>query len=103
MSATTYNTLTTVILLSALLALGLAIAYLVAAVVGWRGPHRKARLLRCAVCAVLFPTLVATQYAMLFFIFLPSLGRQRTAEMTARRQVRADAAAYVQRGDQAPA
>lgn len=98
MSANTYNALTAVILNSALFTLIVSTGYLVAALVGWRGPHRKRRLLRCAAFAAMFPILVVAQYAILQKAFLWSLAheRQRTT------QERIDAVSLVKVGGVAP-
>jgi len=98
MSTSTYNALTFALLGSSILALLLGVAYLVAAIVGWRGPHRKKRFVRFAICFGTFPVLVAAQQAVLFGLFLPSLGGQAERQ----RQDRADAASLVHVGNPAP-
>ena len=98
MGTNTYNALALVLVASALTSLLVAAAYLAAAIVGWRGPHRKRWLVRFAVFAAMFPIPVAIQQALLFWVFLPSLGRDaRQAN-----QERADAASLVKVGDTGP-
>jgi peroxiredoxin len=98
MSSGTYNLLTAMLLYSALAALAGAACYFVAALVGWRGPHRNGRLLRCAGLLILFPVLVGTHRWLLFQVYLPSLGHARRAAQ----QERLDAASLVKRGEKAP-
>lgn len=76
MTSETYNALTKVLLNSALIALLVSSCFLIAAIIGWRGPQRKKRLIRCVACAAAFPVLLATQQALLYWVFLPSLGRE---------------------------
>jgi peroxiredoxin len=105
MSANTYNTLTSVILSSALLALIVSAGCFVAAVIGWRGNHRNRRLSRFAAFATMFPVLVVAQYAILQPMFLRSLARERqlaTQERLMSMQESIDAVSLVKRGDIAP-
>lgn len=98
MSPTTYNLAAGVLLSSAMIALFVAAAYLVLAIVGWRGPNRKQRLVRFAIFLLAFPVLAAAQHALLWGVFLPSLGREARRE----RQERVDSVSFVRVGDAAP-
>jgi len=98
MSMNTFNALSSVLLGGSLIALALAIGILVGAIVGWRGPHRKRRLVRFAICLGAFPILVAAQHALLWGVYLPSLVRGAERQ----RQDRADATSFVHVGDSAP-
>lgn len=98
MSSETYNALTAVLLFGGLIAAAASVGYFVAAVIGWRGPARKRRLVAAAVLAAVFPIAVVAQQVLLHRVFLPSLGRE--AEQAVRD--RTDAASVVAVGDPAP-
>src|SRR5438105_14300821 len=98
MNSSTYHALSSVLFGGALTALALAAAHLVAAFVGWRGPHRRRRLVRFAIFLAAAPVLVAAQQALLWRVFLPSLGREAQRQ----RQERTESASVVHVGDQAP-
>lgn len=98
MSVVTYNALTSILLVGSLVAVVIAISYLIAAIVGWRGQHRSSRLVRFGLFLLAFPLLVATQQALLWYVFLPSLGDKSDHE----RQNRIDSVSYVGVGDEAP-
>ncbi len=98
MSSSTYNALTIVLIVGSYVAVALAAAYLVAAIVGWRGPHRRRRLVRFSIFLAAFPALVATQQVVQWGIFMPSLGRELKRQMTERHA----AASLVHVGDRAP-
>jgi peroxiredoxin len=98
MGVSTYNALTEALLGSSLIALLLAVVSLISVVVGWRGPKRRRRLVILAAFAAMFPILVAVQQALLYWVFLPSLGRE--AERP--NQERIDAASFVKVGEVAP-
>lgn len=98
MSMTVYNTLTRILLYGAVAALGLAAVYFIAAIVGWRGPYRKRRLLRAVLLLVAFPLCVATQQTLLWRVYLPSLGRAARGDAMERRM----ASSVVHVGDPAP-
>lgn len=98
MSADVYNGLTETMILGSLVALGLAAAYLIAAIVGWRGPHRKQRLVRFGLCLAAFPMCVAIQQSLLYHVFLPSVAR----EFKRMDKERRDASSEVHVAGQAP-
>jgi peroxiredoxin len=98
MGVSTYNALTEALLGSALIALLLAVVSLISVVVGWRGPKRRRRLVILAAFAAMFPILVAVQQALLYWVFLPSLGRE--AERA--KQERIGAASFLKVGEVAP-
>ncbi|WP_397570353.1 TlpA family protein disulfide reductase [Schlesneria sp. T3-172] len=98
MSREVYNGLTTTLLFGSLVALGLAAAYLIAGIVGWRGPYRKQRLFRFGICLAAFPICVAVQQSLLYHVYLPRLGRATKRIIKERHY----ASSIVQVGDQAP-
>ncbi len=76
MSAGVYNTLTCLLLDGAILALAFAVGLLILAMIGWRGAHRKKRLLGFAIALACVPVLIAIQQTLLWHVYLPSLGRE---------------------------
>ena len=98
MSASTYIALSIILIVSSWIAVAIAAVYLVAAIIGWRGPHRTGRLVRFSILLTAFPVLVATQRVVQWGIFMPSLARE------ANRQIKEGhaAASLVHVGDQAP-
>ena|SRR5579863_1106606 len=98
MSSNVYNACAIILEIGALAALGLAAAYLVAVIVGWKGPYRKRRLVRFALCLAACPVFAATLYSLLFFVFLPSAARDNRKIIQEHR----DAGAVVHTGDLAP-
>jgi len=99
MTSGMYNALNWALIGATVLALLLAVAYLVAAIWGWWGPHRKRRLATFAIFLVAFPVLATTQRALFFRVFGPSVRR----EQELRRTEYADVASFVGVGDAAPA
>jgi len=77
MSASTYNAFVLVLFGVALVALAVSAYYFVAAVIGWRSPYRKRALTRFALFALAAPLLVAAQQGLLYWVFLPSFGREQ--------------------------
>ncbi|MBL8852258.1 MAG: TlpA family protein disulfide reductase [Planctomycetaceae bacterium] len=82
----------------AVFALIAAVAYLLGAIVGWRGPHRKRRLWRFAICLGVYPVLVGSYFAYFYLVFLP--GKAREQEL--RHRERTEASSLVNSGDPAP-
>ena len=79
MSASVYNIFTTILLGASLLSFVAAIAFLMAALVGWRTPFRKRRFLWCAGLFAVTLGMIAAQQALLWWVFLPSFGREMRA------------------------
>jgi peroxiredoxin len=102
MSDSTYKALAGVLLYGSLLALAIAAAYLIAAVVGWKGPNRRRRLVRFAGFLALFPALVGAQQYLQWGIFMPQLRQAAEKELLRNRPERFAASTYVSVGDQAP-
>lgn len=98
MTSNVYNILTEVLLGGSVIALVVALGYLVAAIFGWRGTQRSRRLTWFAVCAGVFAGLVGAQQALLWGIFLPSFG----AEASRMHKKLADDASVVHVGDKVP-
>jgi peroxiredoxin len=90
--------LTFILVKGAIVSLVIAIFFLFAAIVGWRGPGRNRRLVRFAIFLVAFPVLLVAQQAIQWSIFLPSLDREAERQ----RQSRVDSVSFAHVGDIAP-
>jgi len=76
MSASVYNIFVTILCGAFIFSFMGAIAFLVAAFVGWRTPFRKRRFLWCAGLFATALGTIAAQQALLWWVFLPSFGRE---------------------------
>jgi len=77
MSHTTYFTLTAALAGGALIAFLVALASLITAFIGWGGPNRKKRLFRFLAFLITSFILLTAQYVIAYWVFLPSLERER--------------------------
>ena len=77
MNTTTYNALVSVLAVGVVVTLLLAVGYLIAAIAGWKGPHRKKRLVRFAILVAALPFFVIAQQLLLWRVFLPSLALRK--------------------------
>lgn len=85
MSPTAYNTITMVLAAAVLIALGVALYSFVFMLVRWKTPKRRRHAIRLILAIIAVPCLAGIQYSVLFFVFLPALGRQQMAEINAAR------------------
>lgn len=102
MNAFTYNAITATLAIGVVIALVLLVVSLISMIVRWRTPNRRKHVMRLAVSAVAIPCLVGMQQAILWLVFLPSLGREQMAEVNAARQERLVETSLVRVGDPAP-
>lgn len=102
MSAFTYNTVTTALLIGACIALVVVLVSVVAAIVRWRTPKRREHVVRVLVALAAIPCLIGIQQAVLWHVFLPAFGRQQMAIINAARAERLAETSLVQVGDAAP-
>ena len=102
MSDSTYSALSHTLIVSSLVALAIAAAYLIAAMVGWNGPNRRGRLIRFAAFLALFPALVGAQWYLLWCIFMPQLREAAEREFLRYQHERFAASTHVSVGDTAP-
>lgn len=102
MSATVYNILTTILLGASLLALLTAIAFLVGALVGWRTPFRKRRFLWCGGLFLATLGTIAAQQALLWWGFLPALGREMRQQAREQREQAVALSSLTKVGEIAP-
>lgn len=102
MSGDTYNAMTMGFLIAVLIAIAVAILSLVFMFLRWRTPKRRKHVLRLLFAVVAIPCLIGAQQALLWWIFLPALGREQMAKMNAYRAERLAATSLVHVGDRAP-
>jgi len=98
MSLQTYSVVLPIIGILSLASLLVGLVYFVMAIVGWRGPHRNGRLVRSLAFASVYPLAVVLVQFLIHRQVLPAMAR----ESQQNREQRADAAAYVTRGDKVP-
>jgi len=98
MSINSYLPLQSALHAGGFIALALAIVFLVAAIAGWRGPFRKKRLIRFALCLGAVPLFPLIHASLLYGVVFPYEARQ--AERL--QQERIDTVSYVHVGDPAP-
>ncbi len=102
MSTFAYNTMTMVLGAAGLIALGVALYSFVLMLVRWKTPKRRPHIIRLILALVAVPFLASIQYAVLFFVFLPALGRQQMAEINASSAKQLAETSMVQVGDPVP-
>ncbi len=98
MSIKSYLPLQSALHAGAFIVLALAVVFLVAAIAGWRGPFRKKRLVRFALCLGAVPMFPLIHAALLYGVVFPYEARQGERL----RQERIDAVSFVNIGDAAP-
>jgi len=98
MSIHNYLPLQSALHAGAFIALALAIVFFVAAIAGWRGPYRKKRLVRFALCLGAVPLFPLVHAAVLYGVVFPYEARHSERL----RQERIDAVSLVNVGDTAP-
>ena len=76
MDIQTFIALQTILQGGVIVALICALVFLGLAITGWRGPLRRRRLKWFAASVALVPLLLATHQAVLYWVLLPSLGRE---------------------------
>lgn len=102
MSVNAYNALTTALGIGVLAALLLAVFSLGATIFRWKGPQRRGHVIRLLLSLAAISACIGIQQAILWLVFLPSLGRERMAVINADRESRAAKSSLVKIGDPAP-
>ena len=97
-----YNTMTIVLGAAVLIALGVALYSFVFMLVRWKTPKRGRHAIRLILAIIAVPCLAGIQYSVLFFVFLPALGRQQMAEINAARAEHLAKTSITLVGDSAP-
>lgn len=98
MSINNYLPLQSALEVGAFIALAFAVVFFIMALAGWRGPFRKKRLVRFALCLGAVPLFPLVHVALLYGVVLPYEARQ----MERLRKERVDAVSFVNVGDAAP-
>jgi len=98
MSINSFLPLQSALQVGAFIALALAIVFLGTAIAGWRGPYRKKRLVRFALCLAAVPLFPLAHVAILHGVVFP----YETRQVERLRQERVDAVSFVSIGDAAP-
>jgi len=99
MSSTAYNAMTMALGATVLIALGVALYSFVFMLVRWKTPMRRRHAIRLILAIIAVPCLAGIQYSVLFFVFLPALGRQQMAEINAMRAEQLATTSVTQVGD----
>jgi peroxiredoxin len=102
MSEFTYNTLTAALGIGVLVAFLAMIVSLIAMLVRWKTPKRRGHAMRLLAAIAAIPILIGIQQAILWQVFLPSLGRRQMAKIYVAREQRLAETSVVRVGDQAP-
>jgi peroxiredoxin len=102
MSVFAYNTMTMILGAAVLIALGVALYSFVFMLVRWKTPKRRRHIVRLILALVAISFAAGIQYSVLFFIFLPALGRQQMAEINAATAENLAETSVLQVGDSAP-
>lgn len=102
MSPAVYNTITMVLGAAVLIALGVALYSFVFMLVRWNTPKRRRHAIRLVLAMIAVPCLAGIQYSVLFFVFLPALGRQQMAVINAARAEQLEKMSIARVGDSVP-
>ncbi|HUG66911.1 MAG TPA: TlpA disulfide reductase family protein [Pirellulaceae bacterium] len=102
MSALTYNTITAGLLIGVVTAFVVMVVSAIAMIVRWKTPNRRMHAVRLFVALAAIPCLIGVQQALLWLVFLPSLGRQQMAQVNAAREERLANTSLVGVGDPVP-
>jgi thiol-disulfide isomerase/thioredoxin len=85
MSALTYTTILVGLLCGVVTAFVVMVVSAIAVIVRWKTPDRRRHAVRLLIALAAIPCLIGLQQALLWLVFLPSLGRQQMAEVNAAR------------------
>lgn len=102
MTESTYTTITAALTLALVFACVVMAVSLIAMIVRWKTPKRRGHVGRFVISLAAIPVLIGIQYAILFVVFLPALGRQKMAEINARRAEQLVTTTLVNVGDSIP-
>ena len=102
MSVSTYNSITAVLGLGVVIALVVMVVSLIAMIVRWRSPKRRTHVVRLLGSLAAIVGLIGTQQAILWLVFIPSLGREQMAKFQAAREASLAESSLVRVGDAAP-
>lgn len=80
MSPSTYNTVAALLTLGVLIAIIVMVVSVSAMLVRWRTAHRRRHVIRLLLATAAIPCLIGVQQAVLWWVFLPSLGREQRSQ-----------------------
>ncbi len=102
MTDSTYNTITAALGIATLLAcVGVAVS-LIAMIVRWKTPKRRGHIIRLFITLAAIPAFIGIHQAILWLVFLPALGEQKMAEVSAHRAKKFAATTLLNIGDTFP-
>ncbi len=102
MSETAYNTMTMINSAAVLIAFCFALYSFVCMLVRWKTPRRRRHATRLILALIAVPCVFGIQYSVLFYVFMPALGRQKMAEINSLRAEGVADASIIQLGDSVP-
>ncbi|RMG36877.1 MAG: TlpA family protein disulfide reductase [Planctomycetota bacterium] len=102
MSPFTYNTITAALAVGVVMLFVVMLFSLIALIMCWKTPKRRGHVARFLVSLAAIPCLLGLQQAILWLVFLPSLGRQQMAATNAAREKRLAESSLVSVGDRVP-
>jgi peroxiredoxin len=102
MTTSAYNAITATLAIGVLTAFVVLLVSFIAMIVRWRTPNRRKHVIRLLFAFAAIPCLIGIQQAILWLVFLPSLGREQMAEINAMRDERLSDTSLVSVGDLAP-
>jgi len=102
MSVFTYNAIAAALAIGVVTAFVVLLVSFIAMIVRWRTPNRRKHVIRLLVAVAAIPCLIGLQQAILWLLFLPSLGREQMAKINAAREERLSDTTLVSVGDAVP-
>lgn len=102
MTSSTYNVIAIGLAIAALVALLVMVASLVFMITKWRTSSRRGNAIRALISLAVILACFGTQQAILWWVFLPALGREKMAELNASRAKRVEATTFVKVGETMP-
>ncbi len=102
MNIAVYNSITMILVAGVLIAFGIALYSFIFMLIRWKTPQRRSHAVRLFTAIAAIPFLVGAQQAILWWVFLPALGRQQMAEINAAHAKQFDETTVVKVGDTIP-
>ena len=102
MSPAAYNTMTIVLGAAVLIALGVALYSFVFMLRRWKTPQRRRHAIQLILAIIAVPCLAGIQYSVLFFVFMPAIGREHMAKIDAAKAENLARTSITHVGDPAP-
>lgn len=102
MNSASYSAISVALGIGVLAAFVVMIVSLIAMIVRWKTARRRRHVIRLLIALAAIPCLIGIQQAVLWWVYLPALGRQKLAEVNAARAESLAATSLVHAGDPAP-